>query len=92
MSRTASQIIDDVARAFDVSRDDMISDWRSPVVAIPRFAAMHMLRNERELTYPVIARMMARKDHTTVISGVRRAEKLLATDPSFAESFARARG
>lgn len=81
--RSAQDIIDAVAAAFDVTRTDMLSDWRSPVVSRPRFAAMHILRTERRLTTPVIARVMCRKDHTTVLNGCKQTERLLETSADF---------
>lgn len=46
--------------------------------ARPRQIAMYAIRNLcPHMSYPVIARVLERKDHTTVMNGVRRIEKLL---------------
>jgi chromosomal replication initiator protein len=46
----------------------------------PRQIAMYAIRQLcPHMSYPGIARVLAREDHTTVLHGVRRIERLLAT-------------
>jgi hypothetical protein len=42
----------------------------------------YLLARRRGMSYPRVAKLFKRGDHTTVISGVKRAEKLLAKDAS----------
>ncbi len=58
--------------------------WTELVKA--RYAVMLAMRR-REVSYPSIGRRLHR-DHSTVMTGVRRAEALLETCPDFAALFA----
>ncbi len=90
MTRQSIDIIEAASRAFQVPVQVIKSDIRSAPACAPRFAAMKLMREERCLSYPVIGRLLDR-DHSTVMSGIRRANELLATDPDFAAAYERAR-
>lgn len=90
MTRTSDTILTDTARAFNVTLDRMFSYDRTEPVCLARFAAMKIIRDQRNLSLPVIARLVRRKHHTTVLGGIRRADKLLVSDPGFRDAFMRA--
>ncbi|MBO9580317.1 MAG: hypothetical protein J7498_05450 [Sphingobium sp.] len=90
--RLSSSIISDTAKAFNVPMDRMLSESRVRPLACARFAAMKIIREERYLSAQTIARLLKRKDHTTVLNGIRQADKLLATDPAFRDAYMRAAG
>lgn len=91
MTRCAECIVADVARAFDVTPGEMVQHYRDRRLAYPRFAAYRLLR-DRGLTTPQIGRMLGKRDHSTIIHGLERAETLLRTDPEFAARYEEARG
>lgn len=64
------QIIKDVAAETGVSRDDLLGKSRLRTVVRARWIAMHRMR-ELGYSYPAIGRRLG-KDHTTVLSGVRK--------------------
>lgn len=71
-------------KAFGVGKSEFFSDRRHQYLARARFAAMWMARAKTRRSFPEIGRAMGGRDHTTVISGVRRAEELFKTDVEFA--------
>ncbi len=67
---TAKQIIDKTARYFQIDPKDVCSPRRDKHIILPRQIAMYLLRNELKLSFPVIARELGRKDHTTAMHSV----------------------
>lgn len=81
-----SQLIDRAASVTQYSRTDIISVRREAPLCHVRFAIMKLAK-ERGVSLPRIGRALGDRDHTTVISGVRRA-KQLSNDPDFARLIA----
>lgn len=61
---------------FGLSRADLISSSRHPVVCLPRQIAMWICRTSGKMTYPEIGRAFGGRDHTTVIKAFRKVERL----------------
>lgn len=66
-----------VCSYYKVDRVDFISQRRTAYVCKARQVAMYLARTLTPRSLPEIGRYMHR-DHTTIISGVRKIEKLLA--------------
>jgi len=77
---TPNLILDTVAEHFGVSVNDISSKRRDKEFAIPRQIIMYLCRSMTTETYQNIAALLGKKDHTTVISGVKKIEKLIETD------------
>jgi chromosomal replication initiator protein len=69
---TAKQIIDKTARYFQIDPKDICSPKRDRHIVVPRQIAMYLLRNELKLSFPVIAKELGRKDHTTAMYSVEK--------------------
>jgi chromosomal replication initiator protein len=72
----------EVAAYFDVKLHDMKGPKRHRAVAHPRMVAMYLARKLTKMSYPEIGSRFGGKDHSTVISAVRKIERLCAEDPS----------
>lgn len=92
MTRCAECIVQDVARAFEVSPAELRLPDRHQRITRARFAAYRMMREERGLSYTQIGRMLGHRDHSTVMLGIRQAVRLLASDAEFAARYEEARG
>lgn len=79
------RIQDVVADYYAVRRADILSRRRSTDVLIPRHVAMFLARELTPHSYPVIAKHFGDRDHTTVMSAVRRIEVKMC-NPDFAEN------
>lgn len=66
----SEKIIQSVCRYYGLTKSELLSERRLRAYAYPRFVAMHLMRREG-LSYQQIARRLKRKDHTTVIHGLR---------------------
>jgi len=72
---SAKQIIERVARHYQVPMEDILGPKRDKDIVVPRQIAMYMLRSELHLSFPKIARELGRKDHTTAIHSIEKIEK-----------------
>ena len=74
-NKPAQDIIREVAEDHDLTVSDLLSPSRRRKYAWPRQEAMLRMREETELSYPQIARLLRREDHTTILYGVRAARQ-----------------
>lgn len=68
---TADRIIDAVARAAEIPRQDLIGPRRTDRLAFARFALFKMLQ-DRGFTLKEIGAACGGRDHSTIIHGLRR--------------------
>ena len=73
----AHQILRQVAKEFDVPVNELRGSNKARHIAWPRQVAYLRLRDETNLSYPVIGRVMGNRDHTTIIYGIRAVTKRL---------------
>ena len=86
------QIIEQTARYFSISIDDITSPKRDRDIVYPRQVAMYMLRSELHMSFPKIANELGRKDHTTAIHSVDKIEKTSHLDPTTRQHLVELRG
>ena len=77
---TPSQVIETVAKYFNISVPEMVSASRSKELAQPRQLAMYLLRQETEASLPEIGGLLGGRDHTTVLHGVDRVKVRLENE------------
>jgi chromosomal replication initiator protein len=81
-SLTIEAIQREVASYFGVKLHDLKGPKRHRAVAHPRMVAMYLARRLTSMSYPEIGSRFGGKDHSTVISAVRKIERLCTTDPA----------
>ncbi len=64
---TAPMIMDVVARYYNVSVNEILSNRRSKDITIPRQVSMYLCRFVLNMTFPKIGEAFGGKDHTTVM-------------------------
>lgn len=79
-------VIERIARYFHISVDDILGPKRDKDIVIPRQIAMYLLRSELHLSFPIIAREVGRKDHTTAMHSVNKVDRELLGDPGLKEA------
>jgi chromosomal replication initiator protein len=79
-SMEPGQLVKAVGQAFGVSQERLLSRDRSAEVALARQVAMYLLREEAQLSLPVIGEMLGGRDHTTVMHGCQKIGELLERD------------
>ena len=78
---SVEQIIDTVARYYNVSGDVLISSSRKSTIARPRQVVMYLARTETDASLPQIGAQLGPRDHTTVLHGYEKIAGLVDTEP-----------
>jgi chromosomal replication initiator protein len=79
---TIESIQREVAAYFDIKLHDLKGPKRHRAVAHPRMIAMYLARKLTSMSFPEIGSRFGGKDHSTVISAVRKIERLCAEQPT----------
>ncbi len=78
---TIEAIQREVSTYFNVKLHDLKGPKRHRAVAHPRMVAMYLSRKLTSMSFPEIGSRFGGKDHSTVISAVRKIERLATEDP-----------
>lgn len=81
---TPTIIIQVVAEHYGLKTDDIISKKRNAEIVLPRQIAMYLIRELTDSNYTYIAKILEKKDHTTILHGIGKVEELLKTDSELA--------
>jgi chromosomal replication initiator protein len=71
---------------FGLTREELLSDGRSPRLTWPRQVAMYLSREHTTQSLPAIARAFGGRNHTTVLHACKRAAARLASDPEASDT------
>ena len=74
------EVVKSVAEAFGIQIDRMLSRERSREVALPRQIAMYLMREESNISLPLIGETLGGRDHTTIMYGCDKIADLLERD------------
>ncbi|MCZ2328031.1 chromosomal replication initiator protein DnaA [Bartonella sp. F02] len=74
-----------VARHYNVSKQDLLSNRRTRTVVKPRQVAMYLAKILTPRSLPEIGRRFGGRDHTTVLHAVRKIEDLVCDDKILAK-------
>ncbi len=78
---TPASIIDHVARYFNISVDQLLSNKKTNEIVFPRQMAMYIIRETTNLSLPEIGKEIGGKNHTTVLYSIRKLEETMRSDP-----------
>jgi chromosomal replication initiator protein len=78
---TVEKIIDEVARTFGTSGEDIRSSKRSANISSARQIAMYVVREITQMPLSAIGEEFGRRDHSTVVYAIQQVEKGLVRDP-----------
>ena len=90
-SVTPRQVVDVVARAFNLTSDRLLGRDRSQNVALPRQIAMYLIREASDASLPQIGQAMGGRDHTTVMYAIEKIADKVETDEQFRRQVANIR-
>jgi chromosomal replication initiator protein len=74
-----------VARHYNVSKTELLSNRRTRTIVKPRQVAMYLAKVMTPRSLPEIGRRFGGRDHTTVLHAVRKIEHLSGTDDTMAQ-------
>ncbi len=88
---TVDEIQRTVADYYDIGTEELTSARRSRDLVRPRHVAMYLARTLTSRSMPEIGRQFGGRDHTTVLHGVRKVERMKEGDPEVARDLERLR-
>jgi len=74
---SVNSIIENTARAYNVSTKDLLGTSRQAHLVFPRHTVMYLLRKELNLSFPEIAKIMGKKDHTSIVYAYKKMRDLI---------------
>jgi len=74
-----------VARHYNVSKQDLLSNRRTRSIVRPRQVAMYLAKVMTPRSLPEIGRRFGGRDHTTVLHAVRKIEDMVGGDQKLAQ-------
>jgi chromosomal replication initiator protein len=79
---TVQRIQEVVARAYGLTREELIEKRRTRAVAYPRQIAMYLARELTDASLPKIGEEFGGRDHTTVLHACDKIQRDLQNDPA----------
>ena len=83
---TVERIINEVARTYSVSGDDIRSVKRSSAISTARQVAMYIVREVTQMSMAAIGEEFGNRDHSTVVYAIRHIEARMEKDNHFKET------
>ena len=77
---TPSLIIDTVCEQYGTKKEDIVSKKRNAEIVLPRQIIMYLCREHTDASLEEIGRILGKKDHTTVMSGINKIKSMIAYD------------
>lgn len=78
-----SDVIKAVCSFYDVKQSQIKDAIRTDAIALPRQIIMYILRDKLRFKLDEIAYILRRKDHTTIIHGAGKINRMIMKDPIF---------
>lgn len=82
---TIERIIEVVAKEYDVSYDEIVSKSRAAEYVLPRQIVMYISRKILDASLEDIAKSIGKKDHTTIMYGVKKIDTEIKSKKEFKE-------
>lgn len=82
---TPTIIMQVVADHYGIKKDNILSSNRKVEYALPRQVFMYLCSELVDMPFTTIAKVLDKKDHTTISYGVKKIEEKINTDQNFAE-------
>ena len=77
---TPQLIIDTVCEQYGTKKEDIFSKKRNSEIVLPRQIIMYLCREHTDASLEEIGRILGKKDHTTVMSGINKIKKQCTFD------------
>ncbi|MBQ6589309.1 MAG: chromosomal replication initiator protein DnaA [Butyrivibrio sp.] len=77
---TPQLIIDTVCEQYGSKKEDIFSKKRNSEIVLPRQVIMYLCREHTDASLEEIGKLLGKKDHTTVMSGINKIKKQITFD------------
>lgn len=79
-SITHKKVLSIVSKFYNISQAEITGQKRNKEIVLPRQVSIYIMRKELSLSYPKIGEIMGGRDHTTIMHGNLKMEKLMRED------------
>ncbi len=83
---TPDMIIEEVAKYYHITAQDIKGQKRLKNMALARQISMYLIRKYTNLSLKDIGEQYEDRDHSTVLSSIRKVENLMSSSPEFVET------
>jgi chromosomal replication initiator protein len=90
-SLAVSDVVDKIARYFDIEPASIYEKTRRKEVVKPRQLIMFILREDFQVSYPAIGQKLGGRDHTTVIHSCEKIKREMKEDTELEEEISQIR-
>jgi chromosomal replication initiator protein len=90
-SLAVSDVVDKVARFYDIEPASIYEKTRRKEVVKPRQLIMYILREDFQVSYPAIGQKLGGRDHTTVIHSCEKVKRDIKVDHELEEEVSQIR-
>lgn len=80
VSMTVDKVFTAVKRHYGISREEILSENRKKEIANARHITVYLIRKLTDMSFPNLAKILNKKNHTTCISSFQLIEKRLAAE------------
>ena len=77
---TPQLIIDTVCEQYGIKKEEIMSKKRNSEIVLPRQVIMYLCREHTDASLEEIGKLLGKKDHTTVMSGISKIKKQISVD------------
>ncbi len=77
---THKKILTAVSKYYNIPQSDILGSKRNKEIVLPRQIAIYLMRKELSLSYPKIGGIVGGRDHTTIIHGFEKINRLMTQD------------
>ena len=81
---TVDRIFEVIERHYNVGKNDLLSEKRVREVVMARHAAIYLIKKITGMSYPNLAKVFRKKNHTTMLSSYQLIQKKVDTEATFA--------
>ena len=74
-----------VGEVFQTRKSEIIGKAQTAHIVRGRFAAIYLMNKLRKRSSPTLGRIFGGRDHTTILTALKRVKTLLLSDPDFVE-------
>ena len=82
VNMTVDKVFTAIKRHYGVSREEILSENRKKEIAMARHVTVYIIRRMTEMSFPNLAKILNRKNHTTCINSYQLMEKKMVEDIS----------
>ncbi len=87
VNKNVERIIKVVSQLYNIRRNQLLSDSRKSELVFPRHIIYFLLREKAKLSFSMIAKIMNKKDHTTILHGYQKIDSLVRSGKIFVGDF-----